>query len=224
MLGTRWAGRAPQAHAAPAAQAAHALPPLPYDYNALEPHIDEATMRLHHGRHHAAYVSNLNAALKDYPDLQAREVTDLLFRITQVPEAIRTTVRNNAGGHLNHAIFWATMGPTGGGAPVGALAQSIAATFGDFAAFKQRMNDAAARQFGSGWAWLVLDGSNGLQVVARPNQDSPVMDGLLPLLGVDVWEHAYYLKYQNRRADYLAAWWNTVNWESVALRYDRARA
>jgi Fe-Mn family superoxide dismutase len=212
--------------AAPAAAAAtgavFTLPPLPYNYNALEPHIDEQTMRIHHTRHHAAYVSNLNTALKDYPDLQGREVADLLYRLGDVPEAIRTTVRNNAGGHLNHSIFWATMGPTGGGAPVGALALAINQAFGDFGGFKQRMTDAAARQFGSGWAWLVLDGAKKLQVVGRPNQDSPVMDGLLPLVGVDVWEHAYYLKYQNRRADYLNAWWSTVNWEAVALRFEKA--
>jgi superoxide dismutase, Fe-Mn family len=202
--------------------AGFALPPLPYNYSALEPHIDEQTMRIHHTRHHAAYVNNLNTALKDYPDLLGREVTDLLYRIDDVPEAIRTTVRNNAGGHLNHAIFWATMGPSGGGAPIGTLAQAIGKAFGDFNSFKQRMNDAATRQFGSGWAWLVLDGGGKLQVVSRPNQDSPVIDGLLPLLGVDVWEHAYYLKYQNRRADYLNAWWNVVNWEAVALRFEKA--
>jgi superoxide dismutase, Fe-Mn family len=200
------------------------LPKLPYAFDALEPHIDARTMEIHHDRHHAAYVNNLNTALKDYPALQGREVTDLLVRLKDVPEAIRTTVRNNAGGHLNHAIFWATMGPTGGGAPVGALAQAIATTFGDFASLKQRLNDAAARQFGSGWAWLVLDGANKLQVVARPNQDAPAMDGLHALVGVDVWEHAYYLKYQNRRADYLAAWWNTVNWEAVSLRYEQGLA
>jgi Fe-Mn family superoxide dismutase len=219
-------GVSTSAYAAPAAQtnagAQHSLPPLPYGYNALEPHIDEQTMRIHHTRHHAAYVSNLNAALKDYPDLQQRELVDLLYRITDVPEAIRPSVINNGGGHLNHSIFWATMGPTGGGQPVGALAQAIATTFGDFAAFKARLNDAASRRFGSGWAWLVLDGTGALQVISRPNQDAPIMDGLHALLGVDVWEHAYYLKYQNRRADYLAAWWNVVNWDAVAQRYEQA--
>lgn len=207
-----------------AAQAAgFTLPPLPYGYSALEPHIDEATMRLHHDRHHNTYVTNMNTALKDYPSLQGRDIVDLLYHINDLPEAIRTTVRNNGGGHLNHSIFWATMGPTGGGQPVGPLAAAINTAFGDFATFKARMTDAATRQFGSGWAWLVLDGNKQLQVVSRPNQDAPVMDGLAALVGVDVWEHAYYLKYQNRRADYLAAWWNTINWEAVARRFDQAR-
>jgi Fe-Mn family superoxide dismutase len=205
------------------AGATYTVPPLPYDYSALEPHIDTATMRLHHDRHHATYVTNLNNALANYPDLQGRDIVDLLYHIGDVPEAIRTTVRNNGGGHLNHSIFWATMGPTGGGQPVGALADAINTAFGDFAAFKAKMTDTATRQFGSGWAWLVLDGAKQLQVIGRPNQDAPVIDGLAALVGVDVWEHAYYLKYQNRRADYLAAWWNTVNWESVAKRFDQAR-
>jgi len=207
-----------------AAQAgtSYTLPPLPYDYNALEPHIDTATMHLHHDRHHATYVTNLNNALANYPDLQGRDIVDLLYHINDVPEDIRTTVRNNGGGHLNHSIFWATMGPTGGGQPIGALADAINATFGDFASFKAEMTNAATKQFGSGWAWLVLDVAKQLQVISRPNQDAPVMDGLAALVGVDVWEHAYYLKYQNKRADYLAAWWNTINWESVGLRYDQA--
>jgi Fe-Mn family superoxide dismutase len=202
---------------------AYTLPPLPYDYAALEPHIDAATMRLHHDRHHATYVTNLNNALANYPEWQGRDIVDLLYHINDVPEAIRTTVRNNGGGHLNHSIFWATMGPAGGGQPVGALAAAINTAFGDFAAFKARLTDAATRQFGSGWGWLVLDGAKQLQVISRPNQDAPVMDGLAALVGVDVWEHAYYLKYQNRRADYLAAWWNTINWESVGKRFDQAR-
>ncbi len=201
----------------------YTLPPLPYDYNALEPHIDEATMRLHHDRHHATYVKNLNDALANEPGWQGRDILDLLYHLNDVPEAIRTTVRNNGGGHLNHAIFWATMGPTGGGQPVGALAEAINAAFGDFNSFKQKLTDAATKQFGSGWGWLVLDGSKQLQVISRPNQDAPVMDGLAALVGVDVWEHAYYLKYQNKRADYLAAWWNTINWESVGKRFDQAR-
>jgi len=205
------------------AGASYTLPPLPYDYSALEPRIDTATMRLHHDRHHATYVTNLNNALAEYPDLQGRDIVDLLFRINTVPEAIRTTVRNNGGGHLNHSIFWATMGPTGGGQPIPPLLDAINLAFGDFDTFKARMTDAATRQFGSGWAWLVLDGAGQLQVISRPNQDAPVMDGLAALVGVDVWEHAYYLKYQNRRAEYLTAWWNTINWESVGKRFDQAR-
>jgi superoxide dismutase, Fe-Mn family len=210
------------AQSAPAPQ--HTLPPLPYDYAALEPYIDEQTMRLHHGRHHAAYVTNLNTALRDQPALQGRDIVDLLFRINDVPEAIRTSVRNNGGGHLNHAIFWATMGPKGGGQPVGTLAEALTTTFGSFTNFQAQLNDMAMRRFGSGWAWLVLDRSGALQVISRPNQDAPVMDGLHALVGVDVWEHAYYLKYQNRRADYLAAWWNVVNWEAVAQRFEQMQA
>lgn len=198
------------------------LPPLPYGYAALEPHIDEQTMRIHHTRHHAAYVTNLNAALKDHPELQARELSDLLYHIADVPAAIRLAVINNGGGHLNHAIFWATMGPGGGGEPAGPLAGVIARDFGDVATFRARLTDAAMRRFGSGWAWLVLDRSGKLQVASRPNQDAPAMDGLEALVGVDVWEHAYYLRYQNRRADYLAAWWNVVNWEAVGMRYEHA--
>ncbi|NOK58289.1 MAG: Superoxide dismutase [Chloroflexi bacterium AL-W] len=200
-----------------------ALPPLPYNYAALEPHIDTLTMSIHHGAHHHSYVRNLNTALAGYPDVQGRSVVDLLYHINDIPEAIRTTVRHNGGGHLNHSIFWATMGPGGGGQPVGTLATAINATFGSFESFQQQLSDAASRQFGSGWGWLVLDGNGNLAIVARPNQDSPVMDGLAPLVGVDVWEHAYYLKYQNKRGDYLSAWWNTINWEAVALRYDQAR-
>lgn len=214
--------RALDARTAAQAGTLYTLPPLPYDYAALEPHIDQATMRLHHDRHHATYVTNLNNALANYPDLQGRNIVDLLYHLADVPEAIRTTVRNNGGGHLNHSIFWATMGPGGGGQPVGALAAAINSAFGDFNAFKAKMADAATKQFGSGWAWLVLDGAKQLQVISRPNQDAPVMDGLAALVGVDVWEHAYYLKYQNRRADYLTAWWNTINWESVGQRYDQA--
>jgi superoxide dismutase, Fe-Mn family len=200
----------------------YTLPPLPYDYNALEPHIDEATMRLHHTRHHAAFITNLNNMLATYPDLRSRDIVDVLYHINDVPEAVRTIIRNNGGGHLNHSIFWATMGPNGGGQPVGALAAAINGAFGDFNTFKQRLTAAATQQFGSGWGWLVLDGNKQLQVINRPNQDSPVMEGLAPIVGVDVWEHAYYLKYNNRRADYLTAWWNTVNWESVGKRYDQA--
>lgn len=198
------------------------LPPLPYGYAALEPFIDEQTMRIHHTRHHAAYVSNLNAALKEYPELQARDLSDLLFHISDVPAPIRPAVINNGGGHLNHAIFWATMGPSAGGDPAGPLAAAIARDFGDVAAFRARLAEAALGRFGSGWAWLILDRSGKLQVVSRANQDAPAMDGLEALVGVDVWEHAYYLRYQNRRADYLAAWWNVVNWEAVGMRYEHA--
>ncbi len=202
---------------------AHVLPPLPYTYNALEPFIDEQTMRLHHTRHHNTYVTNLNEALKDQPTLQGRELVDLLARIGDVPAAIRQTVINNGGGHLNHSIFWATLGPGSGGAPVGGLGSAVTTTFGSFQSMQAQMNDAGAKRFGSGWAWLVLDRAGKLQVVSRANQDPPVLDGLAALFGIDVWEHAYYLKYQNRRADYLAAIWNVVNWEAVALRYQQAR-
>lgn len=199
------------------------LPPLPYGYNALEPHIDELTMMLHHMRHHAAYVATLNTTLEKYPDLQKRSVTDLLVNIHDVPEAIRTTVRNNGGGHSNHSIFWAIMAPNAGGEPSGALAQAITSTFGSFATFKEKLTAAASGRFGSGWGWLVLTPKGTLEVVSMPNQDSPYMMGMTPLVGVDVWEHAYYLKYMNRRADYLAAWWNVVNWDAVAMRYMAAR-
>lgn len=213
--------------AAPGAQSsapAYTLPPLPYAYSALEPYIDEQTMILHHTKHHAAYVAALNGALASYPAWQGRDIVDLLYHIEDVPEDVRTTVKNNGGGFLNHAIFWATMGPGGGGQPVGPLADAIRATFGDFATLQAHVNDAASKRFGSGWAWLVLDGDGVLQVIGRSNQDAPVMEGYAALVGVDVWEHAYYLKYQNRRADYLKAWWNVVNWESVGLRYAQARA
>lgn len=198
------------------------LPPLPYAYDALEPYIDTETMQLHHDRHHDTYVKGLNTALAEYPDLQQREVTDLLYNINTIPERIRTAVRNNGGGHLNHSIFWAIMGPGGGGQPVGTLAQAITSTYGSFDSFKAILTDAAFKRFGSGWGWLVLTPDKKLQVVDRPNQDSPVMDGLAPLVGVDVWEHAYYLRYRNKRPDYLAAWWNTVNWDAVGKRYDQS--
>jgi Fe-Mn family superoxide dismutase len=195
----------------------HALPPLPYDYTALEPHIDEQTMRIHHDKHHAAYVNNLNAALEKHPELQGKSVEDLLKDINGVPEGIRTAVRNNGGGHVNHTMFWEIMGPGGGGAPTGKIAEAINSTFGDFEKFKALVNDAGAKRFGSGWAWLVEAGGK-LSVESSANQDSPLMEGKKPILGVDVWEHAYYLKYQNRRPDYLAAWWNTVNWAAVNKR------
>ena len=198
------------------------LPPLPYDYDALEPHIDEQTMRIHHDKHHQAYVTNLNAALEKHPNVEHDNVEELLRNINNVPEDIRTAVRNNGGGHVNHTMFWEIMGPNGGGEPSGAIAEAIRETFGDFNSFKEQVNKAGVGRFGSGWAWLVW--SNGkLSIESTANQDSPLMEGKQPILGVDVWEHAYYLKYQNRRPDYLSAWWNTVNWDEVNRRFERAR-
>ena len=199
------------------------LPPLPYDYNALEPYIDTQTMQLHHDKHHQAYVTNANNALQGYDQFASMSVDDLLRNINQVPESIRTTLRNNAGGHSNHTMFWNIMKPNGGGQPTGDLANAIQQTFGSFDAFKTAFNDAGTKRFGSGWAWLVLDSSGKLQVISTPNQDSPLIDGLYPVMGNDVWEHAYYLKYQNRRPEYLNAWWNVVNWDEVARRYHQAR-
>jgi Fe-Mn family superoxide dismutase len=201
---------------------AYELPPLPYAFDALEPHIDAQTMQIHHDRHHATYVTNVNNALKDHADLAALSVEDLIKDLSRVPEAIRTAVRNNGGGHANHTLFWEIMGPGGGGAPSGALAAAIDSTFGSFDEFKTKVQQAGATRFGSGWAWLSLDSGGKLVVESTANQDSPLMEGRTPILGVDVWEHAYYLKYQNRRPDYLAAWWNTVNWEAVAQRYAQA--
>jgi Fe-Mn family superoxide dismutase len=196
------------------------LPPLPYDYNALEPHIDETTMRIHHGKHHGGYVNNLNAALEKHPELQNKSVDDLLRQIASVPDSIRTAVRNNGGGHANHSMFWAIMAPGGGGEPTGAIA--IRSTFGTFQTFKDDLQKAGMARFGSGWAWLVA--ANGkLSIESTANQDSPLMEGKWPVMGVDVWEHAYYLKYQNRRADYLSAWWNVVNWAEVNKRLQQAR-
>ncbi|QIA26241.1 superoxide dismutase [Thermaerobacter sp. PB12/4term] len=202
---------------------AYQLPPLPYDYNALEPHIDEQTMRIHHDRHHATYVNNVNAALEKYPELQDKPIDELLRQIDQVPEDIRTAVRNNGGGHANHSLFWEIMSPNGGGQPTGALAEAINKAFGSFDAFKDQFTKTATTHFGSGWAWLVVDEKGDLQVYSLPNQDSPYMKGHTPILGLDVWEHAYYLKYQNKRPDYVAAWWNVVNWDEVARRYQQAR-
>jgi Fe-Mn family superoxide dismutase len=199
------------------------LPPLPYDYAALEPHIDEQTMRIHHDKHHGAYVTNLNAALKDSPDLQSKSIDDLLRGINSVPEAIRTAVRNNGGGHANHTMFWEIMAPGGSKQPTGALADAINAAFGNVDTLKQQINDAGLKRFGSGWAWLIVDAAGKLQVMSTANQDSPLMEGHPPILGVDVWEHAYYLKYQNRRADYLTAWWNVVNWDTIAQRFSAVR-
>lgn len=199
----------------------HELPALPYAHNALEPHIDEQTMQIHHGKHHQGYVNKLNAALDGHADLQDKSVKELLYDLDALPEAIRTAVRNNGGGHLNHSLFWHSMSPDGGGEPSGALAKAIKADFGSFEAFKEAFSKAAATRFGSGWAWLCVDGGK-LVVTSTPNQDNPVSEGLAPLLGLDVWEHAYYLKYQNRRPDYIQAWWNVVNWSEVEARYEAA--
>ncbi len=196
----------------------HELPALPYAHNALEPYIDEQTMQIHHGKHHQGYVNNLNAALDGHADLQDKSVKELLYDLDALPESIRTAVRNNGGGHLNHSLFWPSMSPDGGGEPTGALADAIKADFGSFEAFKEAFSKAAATRFGSGWAWLCVD-SGKLVVTSTPNQDNPVSEGLAPLLGLDVWEHAYYLNYQNRRPDYIQAWWNVVNWGEVEARY-----
>jgi Fe-Mn family superoxide dismutase len=198
---------------------AFTLPPLPFDFKALEPHIDEQTMRIHHGKHHQAYVTNLNAALEGQAALQKLSLDALIGDLSKVPEAVRGAVRNNGGGHHNHTLFWEIMTPGGAKEPQGALAKAIEATFGGFAAFKDQLQKAGLGRFGSGWAWLVRDKSGKLAIESTPNQDSPVMDGKFPVLGCDVWEHAYYLKYQNRRADYLAAWWNVVNWTVVGERF-----
>jgi Fe-Mn family superoxide dismutase len=196
---------------------AYSVPPLPYAYDALEPHIDKLTMEIHHDKHHQAYVDKVNAALAGTP-LENAAIEDVLKDLGQVPEDKRGAVRNNGGGHYNHSLFWESMGPDGGGAPEGALAQAIDSAFGSFSDFQAKLKEAGVNQFGSGWSWLVKDGS-GLAVVGTPNQDNPISAGKTPLLGVDVWEHAYYLKYQNRRPDYLDAWWNTVNWAKVAERF-----
>jgi superoxide dismutase, Fe-Mn family len=193
------------------------VPPLPYDYGALEPHIDEQTMRLHHDKHHQAYVDNANAALEG-TELADRPVEHVLTNLETLPEDKRMVVRNNAGGHVNHSLFWEIMSPDGGGEPSGALAEAI----GEFGAFKEAFTDAAIKRFGSGWAWLVHDGT-GVAIISTPNQDSPLMESKTPLLGLDVWEHAYYLKYQNRRPEYVAAWWNVVNWDAVTARYENVR-
>ncbi len=194
------------------------LAPLPYAHDALEPHIDTLTMQIHHGKHHQAYVTNLNAAIEKAPELASWSLDDLCRRINEVPEAVRTAVRNNGGGHWNHSLFWELMAPHAGGEPTGALAEAITSAFGSFAAFKEQFQAAGMGRFGSGWAWLVS--TNGaLSIMSTPNQDNPLMEGKHALLGADVWEHAYYLKYQNRRADYLGAFWNVVNWSAVAARY-----
>jgi Fe-Mn family superoxide dismutase len=202
---------------------AHELPALPYAHNALEPHIDARTMEIHHGKHHQGYVNNLNKALEGQKILQNKSVEELLSDLEAVPESIRAAVRNNGGGHANHSLFWPCMSPNGGGEPSGELAEAIKSTFGSFASFKEQFSTAAATRFGSGWAWLCVDKSGGLVVTSTPNQDNPLSAGLKPILGLDVWEHAYYLNYQNRRPDYIAAWWNVVNWEQVAKNYAAAK-
>ncbi|HMR65532.1 MAG TPA: superoxide dismutase [Anaerolineae bacterium] len=202
---------------------AHELPSLPYAHNALEPHIDARTMEIHHGKHHQAYINNLNNALSGHADLEAMSIEDLMKNLNLVPENIRTAVRNNGGGHANHSLFWPCMSPNGGGEPSGELASAINSAFGSFASFKEKFGQAGATRFGSGWAWLCVDSSGQLTITSTPNQDSPLSEGLTPILGLDVWEHAYYLNYQNRRPDYISAWWNVVNWDQVAKNYVAAR-
>jgi Fe-Mn family superoxide dismutase len=198
---------------------AFTLPALPYAFNALEPHIDAKTMEIHHDKHHQAYINNLNAAIEKHPELANKSVEDLLKDLNAVPEDIRTAVRNNGGGHWNHSMFWTVMSAKGGGEPSGALADAIKKAFGDFKTFTEKMSAAAVGQFGSGWGWLVKDKGGVLSLSATPNQDNPISNGMTPILGVDVWEHAYYLNYQNRRPDYVKAWWNVVNWEEVSKRF-----
>lgn len=201
---------------------AYELPPLPYPKNALEPHIDAQTMEIHHGKHHNAYVTNVNKALADKPDLEKKSIETLISNLEAVPADIRNVVRNNGGGHANHSMFWKIMGPNAGGTPTGKLADDIQATFGSFEAFKEKFEAAGVGRFGSGWAWLVVKGGK-LEIMSTANQDNPLMEGIKPVLGCDVWEHAYYLKYQNRRPDYLKAWWNVVNWAEVAKYYEAAK-
>ena len=194
------------------------LPSLPYDVAALEPHIDKQTMEIHHGKHHNAYVTNLNAAIEKHPELASKSSTELIEKLGSIPEDIRTAVRNNGGGHVNHTMFWNIMAPGKGGAPTGAIAEAITSTFGNFDTLKDQMNKGGATRFGSGWVWLVDNGGK-LAVESTANQDNPMMEGRKPIFGIDVWEHAYYLKYQNRRPDYLAAWWNVINWDEVNRRF-----
>jgi len=202
---------------------AFSLPALPYAHNALEPHIDETTMQIHHGKHHQAYINNANAALEKHPELQNKSVEDLLKNLNTIPDDIRTAIRNNAGGHANHSLFWTVLGPGKGGEPKGPLADAIKKKFGSFDKFKEDFGKAATTRFGSGWGWLCVDSKGELTVTSTANQDSPLSDGLKPVLGLDVWEHAYYLKYQNRRPDYVAAFWNVVNWDKVAEYFTAAK-
>jgi Fe-Mn family superoxide dismutase len=195
------------------------VPPLPYDFAALEPHIDAQTMQIHHDKHHGAYVTNLNAALEKHPDIAKQSAEDIIKNLNSVPEDIRTAVRNNGGGHVNHSMFWQIMAPKAGGEPSGALADAIKKAFGSFADFQAKFNDTGTKRFGSGWVWLVRTKDGKLDVISTPNQDNPMMDGHWPIMGNDVWEHAYYLKYKNVRGDYLKAWWNVVNWKEVEKRF-----
>ena len=201
----------------------HELPKLTYAYDALEPHIDAKTMEIHHSKHHQAYINKLNEALDKHPELKDKSIEDLLKDLNAIPEDIRTAVRNNGGGHANHTLFWTVMGPNGGGAPTGALSDDINSTFGSLEKLQEQFSAAGAGRFGSGWAWLIVDGGGKLAVTSTPNQDNPVSDGHSPILGLDVWEHAYYLNYQNRRPDYIKAWWNVVNWSQVAENYAAAK-
>ncbi|MFK7778018.1 MAG: superoxide dismutase [Gimesia sp.] len=202
---------------------AYSLPDLPYAYDALEPHIDAATMEIHHTKHHQAYISKANAALEGHSDLAAKSIEDLVSNLSAVPEAIRGAIRNNGGGHANHSLFWTVMSPNGGGAPAGELAAAIDSTFGSLDAFKEKFSNAAATRFGSGWAWLSVDGGN-LIIESTPNQDTPLSEGRTPILGLDVWEHAYYLNYQNRRPDYITGFFNVINWDEVSKRYAAAKS
>ena len=197
----------------------HELPALPYEFSDLEPHIDARTMEIHHGKHHNAYITNLNAALEGHPELQDKSIEDLLKDLGAIPSDIRGAVQNNGGGHYNHTLFWPSMSADGGGIPNGNLAAAIDSTFNDFESFKAEFSAAAATRFGSGWAWLSIDGNNNLTVSSTANQDNPISEGLSPILGLDVWEHAYYLNYQNLRPDYISAWWNIVNWDKVSERF-----
>ena len=200
---------------------AFTLPPLPYDFAALEPHIDAKTMEIHHGKHHQTYVNNLNAAIEKAPELAKKSLDDLLRNVSTLPEAVRTPIRNNGGGHWNHSMFWQIMAPKAGGEPGGKLGQAITSTFGDFAKFREQFSAAGVGRFGSGWAWLINTGGK-LSIISTPNQDTPLMDGQKAVMGLDVWEHAYYLKYQNRRPDYIQAWWNVVNWTEVEKRFSQS--
>jgi Fe-Mn family superoxide dismutase len=197
---------------------AFTLPPLPYDFAALEPHIDAKTMEIHHGKHHQTYVNNLNAAIEKAPELASKSLDDLMRGVSKLPEAVRTPIRNNGGGHWNHSMFWQIMAPKAGGEPGGALGAAIKSAFGDFAKFREQFSAAGVGRFGSGWAWLINSGGK-LSITSTPNQDNPLMEGQKAIMGLDVWEHAYYLKYQNRRPDYIQAWWNVVNWKEVEKRY-----
>ena len=200
---------------------AFTLPPLPYDFAALEPHIDAKTMEIHHGKHHQTYVNNLNAAIEKAPELAKKSLDDLMRNVSTLPEAVRTPIRNNGGGHWNHSMFWQIMAPKAGGEPGGKLGQTIKSTFGDFAKFREQFSAAGVGRFGSGWAWLINTGGK-LSITSTPNQDNPLMEGQKAIMGLDVWEHAYYLKYQNRRPDYIQAWWNVVNWREVEKRFSQS--